>query len=194
MVETFLVSLSLRWGFDDDDDDRGGLGFMRANWPWRVRLGVLEQRARRQTGWDVEQAPTTPETDTGHAARALTTHTDLLPLRDNQRHGRKKRIRILRSRAAAWRLTGLSLFFHRTWRPFSGRGRLPAPDVHLRSEPRTGMGDGTGTEQIFTHHLYHGLGWVDGEVREGVIGGRHGEVSAAFRVCFPFGVGEWMDG
>lgn len=26
MVETFLVSLSLRWGFDDDDD-RGGLGF-----------------------------------------------------------------------------------------------------------------------------------------------------------------------
>lgn len=49
--------------------------------------------------------------------------------------------------------------FHRTWRPFSGRGK-PAPDVHLRSEPRTGDGDGTGTGQgqIFTLVPWPGLG------------------------------------
>lgn len=68
--------------------------------------------------------------------------------------------------------------FHRIWRPFSGRGR-PAPDVHLRSEPRTGTGTGRGRDEDKFSHLYHGLGWVGGEVRkvrEGVIGGRQGEV------------------
>lgn len=45
---------------------------------------------------------------------------------------------------------------HRTWRPFSGRGR-PAPDVHLRSNHGRGRGrDGDGT--IFSLVPWPGLG------------------------------------
>lgn len=145
---------------------------MRANWPWRVRLGVLEHQAGRQKE---EQAPTTPETDTGGAARALTTHTDFVPLRDNERHGRKRAF----GYSEAERLHGglqvcLSLSPYLAsvqWSRKAGPGRTP-------SERTTdGDGDGTGTGRFF--HSYRGLGWVGGEVREareGMIGGRQGEV------------------
>lgn len=84
----FLVSLSIRWGFDDDDDDRGGLGFYAGQLALEGAIGgagAAGGTAKR--AGTRNRAPTTPETDTGDAARALTTHTDLLPLRDNPRHG-----------------------------------------------------------------------------------------------------------
>lgn len=172
LVETFLFRYLFDGGSTTTTTTEEGLGSMRANWPWRMRLGVL---AGRQTSWDEEQAPTTPETDTGDAARALTTHTSCCRCETTNATDEKKTIRILRSRAAAWRLTGLSLFFT----------VLGVRSVVAAGRPRTytfganhgrATGTGRGRDRDKFSHLYHGLGWVGGEVREGVIGRRQGEV------------------
>lgn len=104
----FFVSLSLRWGFDDDDDDRGGLGFYAGQLALESAIGGVGApggTAKGGTGPDDardRQRRRSPGTDNTHGLRAVT----------RQRTPRKKKgVRILRSRAAAWRLTGLSLFF-----------------------------------------------------------------------------------
>lgn len=102
----FFVSLSLRWGFDDDDD-RGGLGFYAGQLALESAIGGVGApggTAKGGTGPDDARdrhRRRSPGTDNTHGLRAVA----------RQRTPRKKKgVRILRSRAAAWRLTGLSLF------------------------------------------------------------------------------------
>jgi hypothetical protein len=146
----FFGSLSLPWGFDDDDDRSwapcGPIGLRECDWGcW----GSAAALAGRRTGWDEDE--TTPET--AHLARALTTHGFLAVAR--QRMPRKEG-HTDTEKPSGCREADMSVRLSTvTWRLSSGRGS-PAPDVHLRSEPRTlGRGrDGDGTN----FHLYPGLG------------------------------------
>lgn len=149
----FFVSLSLRWGFDDDDDDRGGLEFYAGQLALESAIGGVGApcgTAKGGTGPDDARdrhRRRSPGTDNTHGLRAVA----------RQRTPRKKKgVRILRSRAAAWRLTGLSLFVT----------VLGVRSVVAEGRPRTytfganhgrGRGrDGDGT--IFSHVPWPGLG------------------------------------
>lgn len=168
----FFVSLSLRWGFDDDDDDRGGLGFYAGQLALESAIGGVGApggTAKGGTGPDDARdrhRRRSPGTDNTHGLRAVA----------RQRAAEEKGRSDTEKPSGCMEAYRSVSLCHRTWRPFSwsrkaGPGRTP-------SERTTdGDGDGTGTGRFF--HSYRGLGWVGGEVREareGMIGGRQGEV------------------
>lgn len=142
----FFVSLSLRWGFDDDEDDRGGLGFYAGQLALESAIGGVGApcgTAKGGTGARDRHRRRSPGTDNTHGLRAVA----------RQRTPRKKKgVRILRSRAAAWRLTGLSLFVTVLGvRSVVAEGR---PRTYTFGATTDGDGDGT----IFSLVPWPGLG------------------------------------